>query len=37
MALDPSMPREKVNCPYCGFDEAVFYMKPDKEEKKIVI
>ena len=39
MVLDPGMPRakEKIICPKCGYDEAVYYLKTDKDEKKITL
>jgi hypothetical protein len=35
-ALDPTMMREKgVDCPECGFQEAVYFMTTDTSETKI--
>lgn len=34
-ALDPTMPRETVDCPKCGYHEAVFLIGTDIEDTKI--
>ena len=34
-ALDPTMPREDVQCPKCGYGEAVFMISTDIEDTKI--
>ena len=34
-ALDPTMPREAVDCPKCGYPEAVFLIGTDLEDTKI--
>lgn len=35
-ALDPTMPRNKgIECPKCGFTEAVFFLDKDSTEKKL--
>ena len=34
-AIDPTMPREAVNCPVCDFGEAVFLISTDIEDTKI--
>ena len=47
LVLDPSMPRKRVRCRRynnnnnnknrCGFPEAIYFMKTDKDEKHIII
>ncbi|EGR32727.1 hypothetical protein IMG5_072550 [Ichthyophthirius multifiliis] len=37
LGKDPSMPRTKRKCPWCGYDEAVYYFKAGPEQKNIVI
>ncbi len=34
-AIDPTMPREFVTCPTCGYGEAVFLISTDLEDTKI--
>lgn len=35
-ALDPTMPRNKnIECPKCGYNEAVFFLDKDSAEKKL--
>ena len=34
-AKDPTMPREVVECPSCGHNEAVFFITTDLEDTKI--
>ncbi len=34
-AVDPTMPRENVECPTCGHQEAVFLISTDIEDTKI--
>ena len=31
--LDPAMPREKKTCPYCGYNEAVYIIDRDPQDK----
>ena len=33
--MDPTMPRKKIICPKCSFDEAAFLITSDKEDTKI--
>ncbi|KRX08292.1 hypothetical protein PPERSA_01753 [Pseudocohnilembus persalinus] len=37
MILDPSMQRKQITCPECGYNEAVFYLKTDLTQPKIII
>jgi len=37
MPLDPSMPRKNIRCPKCDFNQAVYYLMTDSEEKRIII
>ena len=35
-ALDPTMPRERnVECPKCGYNEAVFFLDKESSEKRL--
>lgn len=34
-AVDPTMPRENIDCPICGHGEAVFLISTDIEDTKI--
>ena len=36
-ALDPTMPRENIECPKCGHNEAVFMITTDNEDSKIIL
>lgn len=36
-AMDPTMPRERKQCPQCGKEEAVFFISSDNEDTKIVL
>ncbi len=36
MPLDPTMPRKKIECPRCQYHEAVYYLKSDNDEKKML-
>ncbi|CAD8088672.1 unnamed protein product [Paramecium primaurelia] len=37
LILDPSMPRKRVICNKCNYDEAIYFLKTDKNEKEIII
>ena len=36
-ALDPTMPREEVECPACEHMEAVFMISTDNEDSRIIL
>lgn len=36
-AMDPTMPRVKTVCENCDFDEAVYFLVPEKEQMRMKV